>query len=78
MIAQRKHTNDVVDLSDEATVQAAVTFLSRRPTTISYRWICETCGMLHAGSAPSACESCGGVVALAHPHDICRELGSRW
>ena len=78
MIAQRKNTSDVVDLSDDATVQAAITFLSRRPTLLSYRWVCETCGMIHSGSAPSSCESCGGAVTLAHQGDICREMGSRW
>ena len=78
MIAQRKHTIDAVDMSDEATVQAAVTLLNRRPALLSYRWICEICGMVHAGSAPSTCESCGGSVALAHQDDICREMGSRW
>jgi rubrerythrin len=78
MIAQRKYTNDAVDLSDVATVQAAMNLLSRRPTPLSYRWVCETCGMIHTGSAPSNCESCGGSVSLAHPDDICREMGSRW
>jgi rubrerythrin len=83
MIAQRKHTNEVVDMSDEATVQAAVTLLSRSstqrpPTLLSYRWFCEICGMVHAGSAPAICESCGGSLALAHQDDICREMGSRW
>ncbi len=78
MIAQRKNTNDAVEMSDDATVQAAITLLSRRPTPLSYRWICETCGMVHPGSAPSACESCGSTVALAHRDDISREMGSRW
>ena len=78
MIAQRKNTNDAVDMSDDATVQAAVTFLKRRPTLLSYRWICETCGMVHAGASPSTCDSCGGTVTLAHQDDICREMGSRW
>lgn len=78
MIAQGKSTNDAVDLSDVATVQAAMELLSRRPTLFSYRWVCEICGMIHAGSTPSSCESCGGPVSLAHPNDIPREMGSRW
>jgi rubrerythrin len=78
MIAQRKHTNEAVEMSDEATVQAAMKLLSRRPALLSYRWVCETCGMVHAGSAPASCESCGGLVELAHSDTICREMGSRW
>ena len=78
MIAQRKPNNKAVVRSDEATVQAAVTFLSRRPTVISYRWLCETCGMIHAGSAPARCESCGKEVTLAHENDLPREMGTRW
>jgi len=41
MIAQRKLTNKAVVKSDDAAVQAAVNLLTRRPTIISYRWICE-------------------------------------
>ena len=62
MIAQRKLTNKAVVKSDDAAVQAAVSLLTRRPTTISYRWICESCGMVHSGSAPARCESCGKEV----------------
>ncbi len=78
MIAQRKHTNDVVEMSDAAAVQAAVSMLTRRPTLLSYRWVCETCGMIHAGSTPTICESCGGSLTVAHSDDVCREMGSRW
>lgn len=78
MIAQRKLTNDVVELSDEATVQAAVSLLSRQPTLLSQRWLCETCGMIHTGSMPDSCDSCGGSVALAHKDAVCREMGSHW
>ncbi|HLX57800.1 MAG TPA: hypothetical protein VKR83_12310 [Ktedonobacteraceae bacterium] len=78
MIAQRIPDNNAVVKSDDATVQAAVMLLMRRPTTISYRWICETCGMIHAGSAPAHCESCGKEVTLAHETDLPREMGTRW
>ena len=79
MIAQRKLTNKVVVKSDDAAVQAAVSLLTRRPPTIiSYRWICECCGMVHTGSTPSRCESCGKEVTLAHESDLPREMGSRW
>ena len=78
MIAQRKLTNRAVVKSDDAAVQAAVTLLTRRPTAISYRWICECCGMVHTGSAPAECESCGKEVARAHDADIPREMGPHW
>jgi rubrerythrin len=79
MIAQRKLTNRVVVKSDDAAVQAAVTLLTRRRlTAISYRWICECCGMVHTGSAPARCESCGKEVTLAREADLPREMGTRW
>jgi rubrerythrin len=78
MIAQRKLTNKAVVKSDDAAVQAAVSLLARRPTTISYRWICECCGMVHTGSAPVQCESCGKQVTLAHESELPREMGTRW
>ncbi|HVB75538.1 MAG TPA: hypothetical protein VNE38_18480 [Ktedonobacteraceae bacterium] len=78
MIAQRKPTNKDVVKSDDATVQAAVTLLTRRPTAISYRWLCECCGMVHSGSAPAQCESCGKEVTLAHETVLPREMGTRW
>ncbi|TMD57254.1 MAG: hypothetical protein E6I93_03200 [Chloroflexi bacterium] len=81
MIAQRIGTNNDVVTSDDATaqtVQAAVTLLSRRPTPISYRWVCETCGMIYRGSAPTSCESCGKEVSPVHQPDFHREMCSRW
>jgi len=78
VIAQRKLTNKAVVKSDDAAVQAAVTLLARRPTTISYRWICECCGMVHTGSAPTRCDSCGKQVTLARETDLPREMGTRW
>jgi rubrerythrin len=80
MIAQRIDTNNAVVTSDDATertVQAAVTLLSKRPIT-PYRWICETCGMIHRGSAPASCESCGKEVSPVYQPDFQREMGSRW
>lgn len=78
MIAQRKLTNRAVVKSDDAAVQAAVSLLTRRGTIISYRWICECCGMVHTGSMPVQCESCGKEVTLARESDLPREMGTRW
>lgn len=78
MIAQRKLTNKAVVKSDDATVQVAVGLLARRPAIIAYRWICECCGMVHLGSAPARCESCGKQVTLAQESALPREMGTRW
>ena len=79
MIAQRKLTNKAVVKSDDAAVQAAVSLFTRRPTIIAYRWICECCGMVHTGSVPASCDSCGSQdVMLARESDLPREMGTRW
>ena len=79
MIAQRKLTNKAVVKSDDAAVQTAVSLLTRPPAIVSYRWICECCGMVHTGSVPASCESCGGQeVTLAREADLPREMGTRW
>ncbi|GAC1566557.1 MAG: hypothetical protein NVS3B14_09880 [Ktedonobacteraceae bacterium] len=79
MIAQSKSTSRVVVISDDATVQEAVTLLTRHSTAIAYRWICECCGMIHTGPAPAQCESCGKEeVTLAHENDLPREMTTHW
>ncbi len=42
------------------------------------RWVCEVCGMIHIGSAPEACDSCGSNVSLVQLSDFRREINSRW
>ena len=79
MIAQRKLTNKAVVKSDDAPVQTAVSLLTRRTSIITYRWICECCGMVHPGSAPTSCDSCGSQeLTLARDSDLPREMGTRW
>ena len=77
MIAQSKAIYGIVDLSNDATVQAAEALLKKQPLLRSYRWICVTCGMIHAGSPPSSCDSCGGSLERAHPDAIRREMSAR-
>ncbi|GAC1391336.1 MAG: hypothetical protein NVSMB38_11450 [Ktedonobacteraceae bacterium] len=42
------------------------------------QWICEVCGMVHSGSAPTTCDSCGITNAFIQQQEIRNEIGSRW
>lgn len=74
MIAQRTKTNNVVEMSDEATVQIAVELLTQNRPVMLYRWECEVCGMVHTGSLPTACDSCGKEEPLIHQPDMHLEM----
>lgn len=76
MIIQRPITNTTITASRSAAVQEAMHILSA--TKPVNRWVCEVCGMLHAGSAPHACDCCGSSDALVQDHDTPREMNSRW
>ena len=75
MVAQRTITPAVV-VNSESVVQEAVRLLATKRT--AQRWICEACGMIHTGTAPAACESCGKATALVQRAELHRELNSRW
>ena len=77
MIAQRTRTNTVVVTSDDATVQAAVRLLTRDWPVMLLRWECEVCGMVHTGSKPNVCESCGKEGSLVHQPNVRYEVNSR-
>lgn len=77
MVAQRIYTNEAVHMSEEATVQTITQSFSRQPALLTYRWVCETCGMIHSGSAPTSCESCGNDLSHSHQNEIRCEMGSR-
>jgi len=74
MIAQRAKTNNVVEMSDDATVQIAVEILTQKRPVMLYRWECEVCGMVHTGSLPTACDSCGKEGPLVHQPDMHLEM----
>ncbi len=74
MIAQRTKTNNVVETSDDATVQAAVKLLTLNRPGMLYRWECEVCGMVHTGPLPTTCDSCGKEGSLVHQPDTHLEM----
>lgn len=41
-------------------------------------WTCEVCGMIHTGSVPTSCDSCGVVNAFMPQQEMRNEIGSRW
>ena len=41
-------------------------------------WACEVCGMVHIGSVPDACDSCGVADAFVPRVDVHSEIGNRW
>jgi len=75
MIAQKSLPTYPVS-NREAAVAEAMRLLSR-PLPVQ-RWVCEVCGMVHTGSAPDACASCGAAHSLTQQADTHRELNSRW
>ena len=42
------------------------------------QWACEVCGMVHSGSVPTSCDSCGVTGAFISQQDMRNEIGSRW
>ncbi len=78
MIAQNIIPNDVVMSSDDATVRAAVKLLTSNSPTMTHRWTCETCGMLHTGPLPTSCDSCGASNSFTHQPNFRTEINSRW
>ncbi len=76
MIAQRTKTNKAVVTSNKPTVQAAVTLLSQNRAVMLYRWECEVCGMVHTGTMPAKCDSCGKEGSLVHQPDLHQEMST--
>jgi rubrerythrin len=74
MIAQRTKTNNDVVTSNGAPVQTAVNLFSQNRGILPHRWECEVCGMVHTGSKPTACESCGKEGSLVRQPDLHHEM----
>ncbi|HVB62306.1 MAG TPA: hypothetical protein VNE61_14015 [Ktedonobacteraceae bacterium] len=75
MIARKSHST-YASSNREAAVAEAMRLLSQ--PALAQRWVCEVCGMVHTGSAPDACESCGARHTLTQQTATHRELNSRW
>jgi rubrerythrin len=76
MVAQRMMITDKKIHTKKAAVREAMLLLAARPSI--QQWVCEVCGMVHLGTAPDACDSCGVSGALVQHHEICREMNSHW
>jgi rubrerythrin len=79
MFVQRTKTATIEAASEVAAIQEAMRVLEqhhRKPTV--QRWVCEVCGMIHTGSLPQACDSCGSDVSLVQLSDFRTEMNSRW
>ena len=76
MIAQGTTTTTSVVQNSQLAVQEAMRLLATRTTP--QRWVCEVCGMVHTGTAPTECDSCGTTTALVQKAELHREMHSRW
>jgi rubrerythrin len=77
MIAQRTNTNNAVVTSNEVTVQTAAKLFPQNRAVMIYRWECEVCGMVHTGTMPAACDSCGKEGSLVHQPDLHLEMTTK-
>jgi rubrerythrin len=72
------HTSyNPMEINEDGTIQAVLAMLSQRHVVSIPRWDCEVCGMIHLGSAPETCESCGSTI-LAQHSDIHCEMNNHW
>jgi len=76
MIAQRTPTSKFIEPVSQAAVHEAMRFLAT--STMTRRWVCETCGAIHTVVAPAACDSCGAINSLVPQPEMHREINSRW
>jgi len=74
VIAQRTKTNNAIATGYDATVQTAVNLFTQNRAIMLYRWECEICGMVHTGSMPTRCDSCGKEGSLVHQPDLHQEM----
>jgi len=74
VIAQRTNANNAVVTGNDATVQTAVNLFTQNRAIMLYRWECEICGMVHTGSMPTRCDSCGKEGSLVHQPDLHQEM----
>ena len=72
MIAQRTFTTKSNILHEAAQV------VEQHSWSDTAHWACEVCGMLHTGSSPDSCESCGATDTFTALEDESTEIGSRW
>ena len=77
MTAQRIITRDTTKEIYTA-IRDALTSLEHPVPLQRLVWTCEICGMIHAGTTPGTCDSCGSSEALVLQQDTRPETNSRW
>lgn len=77
MIAPRSTSHNPMEINHEEMVQAVLALLNQRQIQAISRWDCEVCGMIHRGTRPLECESCGHLV-LGQQGDIHCEMNNHW
>jgi len=75
MVGQRTLSTSVI-ANSKAVVQEAIRVMAMSRT--ARRWVCEACGMIHTGTAPAVCDSCGLATALVQQAELHREMNSHW
>ena len=70
----------VTKLTQGNALQEAAQIVQRYEATHSevQHWACDVCGMVHSGSVPTSCDSCGVTDAFSPLQNVRNEIGSRW
>lgn len=77
MIAQRITSHNPIEINQEGTLKAVLALLNHRQPVSVPRWVCEGCGMIHMGTMPRECDSCGNET-LIQQADIHCEMNNHW
>ncbi len=77
MIAPGNTNHTANETTKQNTSQAALAVLERREPVCTPRWACDVCGMIHTGTVPLKCDSCGSELLSQQPDTHC-EMNSHW
>jgi len=69
MVAQNTITSKTIVHNNNSVIDEAVRVASTGKKIGPQRWVCEVCGMVHTGTRPVACDSCGASTAIVQKPD---------